>query len=384
MLVALTGARPALAIPREEVTYLDIPSRGLLNTPANEVRSVAFGGNYVATRVYVDAILTEGVASTWASDARIAVYAPNGTVTYVQPFTETSFEGSLVCNSFSTVLTLPLSNAAGVWQFVFYEDVIDTDEGYDSIWDRITFTLDDDPPPGGWLESGDAGELVSSAQRCEGFGDLSRIVGRILGPESDVYLINICDPTLFRASTVGHATWDTQLFLFRQDGVGVTFNDDAPEGLSTQSTITNQFLIGPGEYLLGISQFNRKPRSVLSQSLWLDEPTRVERAPDGPAGSAAFARWQAPSTASGGTYQIDLTGVCFARPLRCPADLDDGNGQGIPDGAVDVSDLLFFLLGFEQGSITVDLDNGGRGGVRDGAVDISDLVYFLIHFEGGC
>lgn len=135
---------------------------------------------------------------------------------------------------------------------------------------------------------------------------------------------------------------------------------------------------------MGVSQFNRKPRSLQSQSLWLDDPARLERAPDGPAASAAFARWQAPSTWAGGTYQVDLTGVCFARPLRCPADLDDGNGQGVPDGAVDISDFLFFLVGFEAGSLAVDIDNGGRMGVHDGAVDISDLVYFLIRFEAGC
>jgi hypothetical protein len=70
----------------------------------------------------------------------------------------------------------------------------------------------------------------------------------------------------------------------------------------------------------------------------------------------------------------------------CPADLDDGAGTGTPDGGVDVSDLLFFLSRFEQGSAAVDLDNDGDPlvGVPDGGVDVNDLLYFLARFEGGC
>lgn len=371
-------------IPRDQVTFIDIPSHGLMNTPANEVRSVTFDTHYTATRVMVSGSLTRGVESTWASDARIAVYAPHGTVTVVQPFTQSSFEGTLHVDAHATLLSLPLGTAAGTWQFVFFEDVVDTDEGYDSIWDSITFTFDDEPPPGGWLEVDDAGELVSTAQRCEGFGSLTRIVGRILGPETDVYAIQVCDPANFSASTVGRATFDTQLFLFRQDGIGVAMNDDDPLGLSLQSRLSGQFVMAPGEYLLAIAQFNRKPRNVFGASLWLDQPTRVERAPDGPAAGSAFARWQMPVSGAGGTYEIDLTGACFVRPSRCPADVDDGNGTGIGDGAVDVSDLLFFLDMYEAGDLRADLDNGGGAGVRDEAVDIADLVYFMIHFEGGC
>jgi hypothetical protein len=71
----------------------------------------------------------------------------------------------------------------------------------------------------------------------------------------------------------------------------------------------------------------------------------------------------------------------------CPADLDnDGDfaNGGQRDGGIDVSDLLYFLAGFELGAPAIDLDNGSGTGTPDGGVDISDLVYFLVRFEGGC
>lgn len=68
---------------------------------------------------------------------------------------------------------------------------------------------------------------------------------------------------------------------------------------------------------------------------------------------------------------------------RCPADLSNGSGAA-PDGAVDINDLLFFLVQFEAGSAAADLDNGNGSGTADGAVDINDLLFFLTRFENGC
>jgi hypothetical protein len=73
----------------------------------------------------------------------------------------------------------------------------------------------------------------------------------------------------------------------------------------------------------------------------------------------------------------------------CQADLDDdGNGGngGLPDGGVDINDLLFFLSAFEAGSAAADLDNDGdpAQGTPDGGVDINDLLFFLARFEAGC
>jgi hypothetical protein len=70
----------------------------------------------------------------------------------------------------------------------------------------------------------------------------------------------------------------------------------------------------------------------------------------------------------------------------CPADLDDGSGVGIPDGGVDINDLLYFLAAFEAGNAHADLDNDGDPsiGTPDGGVDINDLLFFLARFQSGC
>lgn len=61
----------------------------------------------------------------------------------------------------------------------------------------------------------------------------------------------------------------------------------------------------------------------------------------------------------------------------CLADLDNGSGDGIPDGGVDINDFVFFLTHFEIGDKPADV-NG------DGGVTIDDLVLFLLRFENGC
>jgi FtsP/CotA-like multicopper oxidase with cupredoxin domain len=68
----------------------------------------------------------------------------------------------------------------------------------------------------------------------------------------------------------------------------------------------------------------------------------------------------------------------------CPADLDDGSGMGMPDEAVTIDDLLYFLMAFEAGTPAADLDDGSGMGMPDAAVTIDDLLFFLVHFEAGC
>ena len=68
----------------------------------------------------------------------------------------------------------------------------------------------------------------------------------------------------------------------------------------------------------------------------------------------------------------------------CSIDFDDGSGRGIPDDAVGIDDLLYFLAAFERGSVEADLDDGSARGLADSAVTIDDLLYFLGRFEAGC
>jgi hypothetical protein len=69
---------------------------------------------------------------------------------------------------------------------------------------------------------------------------------------------------------------------------------------------------------------------------------------------------------------------------RCVADYDDGDGAGIPDGGVDISDLLFYLGVYEAGIARADVDDGSGTGALDGGVTLDDLLYYLVRFDAGC
>jgi hypothetical protein len=68
----------------------------------------------------------------------------------------------------------------------------------------------------------------------------------------------------------------------------------------------------------------------------------------------------------------------------CHADIDSPEGNGDPDGAVTIDDLLAFLIAFEQGTSQADLDDGSGTGAPDAGVTVDDLLFFLVHFEAGC
>lgn len=92
-----------------------------------------------------------------------------------------------------------------------------------------------------------------------------------------------------------------------------------------------------------------------------------------------------------GQYALRVSNSCGSATsaaaqveVSCPADVDNGSMQGLPDGAVEVNDLIAFLYFFERGNVLVDIDNGQGNGTPDGGVDINDMLYFLTRFEIGC
>ncbi len=177
----------------------------------------------------------------------------------------------------------------------------------------------------GWLETGDAGDLPATAQVPIGNGPLTSITGTLSSPmDVDCYVIIILWPwpwpppppptcgTNCRATTCGGAIFDTQLFLFNHTtGLGVTHNDDDPEGCGVQSTITRQFVPEGvlGEYMIAISGFNRDPVDSAGARIWLNSPFNVERQPDGPGAANPIAGW----TGYGGadTYIIRIPAGAF-------------------------------------------------------------------------
>ena len=169
-----------------------------------------------------------------------------------------------------------------------------------------------------WTEVGDAGNLVSTGQVTDGSGALTLINGSIaLNNDADLYQINILDHASFSASTVGLTTADTRLYLFDPNGMGVTFDDDAPGG-SAQSTITSQFVTANGLYWLAISKYPLFANSWTNGAwafIWNANPYNVERQPDGPGKLNPLGNWT--GALPGGTpvsYGISLTGSGFAVP----------------------------------------------------------------------
>ncbi|GEM_PF-950305 len=161
-----------------------------------------------------------------------------------------------------------------------------------------------------WSERGEAPELLPG-QETLGSNPLTLINGRLNIPyDVDLYCIHIVDVSQFRASTVGLSEIDTQLFLFDEDGLGITMNDDEVDGESYQSTITGQFVPGPGYYVLAISSYNNDP---LRDGLWIWEGnSRLEHPADGPGAPGPVDAWNHQSFDGPGPYSIALNGAEFS------------------------------------------------------------------------
>lgn len=162
----------------------------------------------------------------------------------------------------------------------------------------------------GWIEDGDAGPLRESAQHTLGDGPLDDILGHLTPTDmEDMYCITITDVANFSCST-GATAFDTQLFLFDIDGMGITFNDDDHRfGTGEGSAISGQFVPGPGAYFLAISCFDRDAVSDLGE-IWDDFPFEGERAPDGPGAGLPISGWNVSGT-EGQAYELLLTGAGF-------------------------------------------------------------------------
>lgn len=93
-----------------------------------------------------------------------------------------------------------------------------------------------------------------------------------------------------------------------------------------------------------------------------------------------YARWLDNGSLTAGPTEVGS----FLFDCACPADLDNGSGSGTPDEAVNIDDLIYFLVKFEAGDVRVDLDDGSGTGTPDNAVTVDDLLFFLARFEGGC
>lgn len=173
-----------------------------------------------------------------------------------------------------------------------------------------------------WVEDGEAGRLLPSAQATAGAGGLDLIFGNLSGLfDVDLYLIAINDPVNFSAATVnapGLYVPDPQLFLFTFAGLAVYMNDDDESGLNAaQSLLPAGHPFGPltaGLYYLGIGWWDNEPFSAGGR-MFADNGTAT--AGPGVGGAQPLESWD--DNVSGRIdletfYEINLTGADFAVP----------------------------------------------------------------------
>jgi hypothetical protein len=177
----------------------------------------------------------------------------------------------------------------------------------------------DCPPFQGWDEfgngGGDAGDLPETSQST-GNATIPAIRGQLDADDVDMYAIYIDDPAAFSATTVGGATFDTQLWLFDANGKGVVANDDSG-GLQSRIDNTAGCITAPGVYYLAISRFPRNAAGCEGGGIWAG---RTNNCPNGAEATSRVASWSGSASAAG-EYRIFLTGVSGATagdPADCP------------------------------------------------------------------
>jgi hypothetical protein len=160
-----------------------------------------------------------------------------------------------------------------------------------------------------WQEQGNAKGFPRGAQVVTGSGNISSISGRVsFVGDRDMYRICLRAGGVFSATTVGSATFDTQLFLFNSRGKGVYANDDA--GTTVQSTLPAGTALTPhhrGTYYLAVSSYDNDPVSPGGE-IFPSMPFDAVVGPTGPGGDHRISGWSK-NGGSVGTYTIRLTGA---------------------------------------------------------------------------
>jgi len=222
-----------------------------------------------------------------------------------------------------------------------------------------------------WEESlyGDAGPLLSTAQVVTGIGTLSTIRGTLeafadSGDFQDMYRIEINCPAAitFKAGTDpsfgGSGDFNTQLWLFNANGLGLLGNNDVTpslglSGFGNMSTDGTGIVISaPGTYYIAVSGLGSVPINSAGQALFSFVSPMEVSGPDGPGGSTPIAGWSGPGAS--GEYIIGFsTCAKFVPPPTCPADL---NGDGLVNGA----DLGLLLNAWGPFGTAADLNGDGQ------------------------
>jgi len=214
-------------------------------------------------------------------------------------------------------------------------------------------------------EQGDAGDVPATAQDLTQ-AQLTTINGQVAdGNDADLFRICLSGGQTFSATTVGLSDVDTQLFLFDAAGFGIYAHDD---GTTKQSTLPAGHPLTPqtsGEYILGISAYDRDPHSVDGE---IFSDVAFVTPANGRGAAAPVVSWDGIPRDSG-TYTIALTGTCTDDETTAPLIYlrSPGNGDSVALGPEVIVD---YSCSDEGGSGLVSCE----GNVADGAaLDTSTL-----------
>jgi len=182
-----------------------------------------------------------------------------------------------------------------------------------------------------WTEMSDAGDLPGGSQSpiSPGGGPLAGIKGNLdgapgprgFGDFEDVYRIIIKDFESFSAivspNASGNPTFDTQLWIFDEFGLGILGNDDnSLAGANGESALFNTSTDGSGAaitsngiYFLAISGAGNVPINALGEPIFSFMNAGEISGPDGSSGPPELLGWSGQGAI--GEYTIQLTGASY-------------------------------------------------------------------------
>ncbi len=109
---------------------------------------------------------------------------------------------------------------------------------------------------------------------------------------------------------MGGTSVDTILYLFDENAIGVTANDDADDD-NFQSLINSDDVNSTGIHHLAVTSYYNAPQAG-GQDIW-DTEFLAEGVPDGPGAGNPVDSWVlSDGTGEAGNYSIFLTGARFA------------------------------------------------------------------------
>jgi hypothetical protein len=374
--ILMVCAGAAWAGPRESITFTNVTSDGMRNWVQNEFRACEFGGDYFATKVHISGTIRALAPQQTLLETQIAVGAPDWNIIWVYPFGDLADEYDVFTLAGNTFELESPVRAGGRWDFQFFETADDA-AGPDAVWETVTITLDDDPPPPDtWYEylKLDSGDTGPTAQVTRGHGPLREIRGFGSGSDADLFWVHIPDPTSFsiEVELLRYFGDGAVLALFKPDGTGVAWIDArTPMRPGLDNT---QLQFAPGDYLLGIATAHRYPVDALGRRLW-NEFENAVFLPNGPGAGSPVARWEGAGEPI--QYHIRMQGVGYAGlPNTCTADIDQDG-----DAATDADIEAFFacLAGNCCTHCTPDFNDDG-----DAGTDADIEAFFRVLAGGAC